>query len=364
MISNLAYKQCSSAWSAVRVHPRERKVVSLAADGDLAVLWEISSEDLRKKEEIGSGADQTMRYCDVAFAPRQDLVALVGLNRPIELRRSDDLELIIELSGDQAKEQSENGYSAVTFSGDGKWLFATSVEEGRTEVFEVSEGRQVDAYWERALNTDFAVHPAGRVIANVMYSHAEYLVRFVAYDGEFRGYAIEIESLMEIGGICFSPDGTSLALAGGIPPLDVEVYDFPECTLRFAKMVQPGADLSPPFILEGGFPWTDCCAFSPDSRLLLCPYPGGEIGVLNTRSGEELSKVEAHNGPATSIDAQYTTGIYVSAALDGTIILWRLQSDYTHMKDAEVSTIDRFEQSIGKVSRFPKWNDFSRIEPE
>jgi WD40 repeat protein len=308
--------------SKVRIHPNRQMFASLAADSQEAVLWRWSrSGQVNEVLSIGAGANEP-RFLDVAFHPTANLFAVVGIDQLIRVVNLDSGAVDMELGALDGK-TNHQGYTSTVFCSSGRRLVASVYPHRRNEVYDLKSGEMESEYCGSGFDAALALHPENEIIANAMTQDAGSSVRFVTAADKVKDYGRELPTLMAIGGLTFSPDGGMLALVGGIPPLELQIHDFPSCRKRFEVVADPPKPLVKPWIFTGGSPFTERVAFAADSKSIVCPWPTGKLRVLNADTGELLETYHAHDGVATSVVPDYKRDLLISGGLDGRIILWR-----------------------------------------
>ena len=361
-----------SPLAGMKVHPSQSRMVGFSGARDEAFLWGWDSGHLQQLARFGSGRDdrpvRTARILgrevplpggelarDVAFHPDGVYMAIVGEDRPIEIRRISDGELIREiadLSGPVVRmipfgwgiplefgyvpwEFTRCGFGHIAFSGSGRLFIA----EARVYGFET--GTAIGSLWEDFV--PYATHPREDILAMVSSDQGGTHIRFARVQEPFRQYEQEIgwepprirasddedeygwfvPTMVNVESLVFSPSGDAFALSGG-PGMkgdrqSVSVHDFPSLRLRFERGIEvSGEGLRP------GWSMSTPIAFDLQGRRVYVPSGAGQIVALESMTGEEIGRWEAHAGSVTAFDVQQRTGTLVSSGLDGDVKVWRL----------------------------------------
>jgi WD40 repeat protein len=107
-------------------------------------------------------------------------------------------------------------------------------------------------------------------------------------------------------GIAFSPDGSSLATAGGN---DIKIWD---TKTGQATLALPLEDDKLAYAV----------AFSPDGKRLAVSFRGGSVDVLDAASGQKLFDLSGHTGSVRQIAYSPDGTRIATASVDGTTRLW------------------------------------------
>ena len=311
---------------------------------------------------------------DVAWHPHEDLLALAGGGRSIELwaqgrlvrslgkpphtgrtmehryglgRPGGGVELQTETLGIPLIAQ---GYSAVAFSATGDRLVASRFGGGAsgsaTEVYDVATGALIDSFWRT--DTTLALHPEGVILATLSSNQMASAIRFVQLGETVHGYDVELAAdADEYARLLFNPTGDALAIVGHADAFGVKVYRFPECRLILAADLESWEDIwkalwarhrrnepdfiasdaeEPPYELIGDLPCViDRIAFSPDGQHLLIGSTRGAVVEVNWTTSKPVCAWPVHDGPVVALDASPSLPVLATAEDTGRIKLWRLK---------------------------------------
>jgi WD40 repeat protein len=269
------------------------------------------------------------------------------LNRKIELRRIPEGIVEAEL-GDLVKPVvGRAGYTAVTFSPSGKLLIAASIGTESLEVYDMASGSQLGRCRSYGFHTSLAVHPEGKILAGAAIDQAASTLEFIRLEPRLERYRLEMYVGIDVAGLNFSPDGEVLAITGASASgSSFQLHDVPSMRRRFrTDMAIPAMHARVYFAPD--LPLIERAVFSPDGTRLVCPSPTGELVELDARTGSELRRWQAHEGPCTSVDPAMSREVILSGGMDGLIKVWK--SDYDYQEPAKV------EDPVTKAfsARFP-----------
>jgi WD40 repeat protein len=313
------------------VNPRYPSLLTIGHPSRRATLWEWDQND--RLVRVGDwGGPEGDSVFGVAYHPDGNLFALSYLRRPIELRRHPDGALIRKLG--QAP-----GYGIVSISPDGESLVAACSypyhhhEGNRAEVY--SLGTDELQGWFAESDTDFAWHSGQAVLATATHHQGGDGVHFATLRPQVRLFDLTWLTALRLHGMRFSPDGRSLVLVGEIDGLALELIRFPSCELVFRKAFRSLPRSHNVQLL------THQAVFSPDGSAIICPYPTGDLAVLDARTGSEARRWHAHDAPATAIDIRHDLKLCATGGQDGSLVLW-------HFEESEIS-VPRPDDGSGGV---------------
>jgi WD40 repeat protein len=279
--------------------------------------------------EVRNG-ERVHRVVDVAFSPTGDLIALLGPNKPIEVRRWSDLALMAAL-GERGR------YSAVAFDARGTCVAAdgwgTEVVEGssahaaRSSRYSLSlfdlggtlRGSVSPGGWGKLTR-----HPTTDLVVSVANDRPGSFIRFVRSGPSPEMSPLVLASEANVEAVSFSPDGRLIALFGqdeGV--VTAAVLEFPSLKQRFAH-VHASASTPSKFRLRR------CGLFDGEGCTLFYPLPGGAIAEVDADAGSLTQQWPAHEGEITSLAWDGTRGSLVTAGVDGWVRGWGERTPRTH----------------------------------
>jgi WD40 repeat protein len=296
------------------VNPRYPSLLTIGHPSWRATLWEWDQNHrlVRVGDWGGSEGGAVFRG---AYHPDGNLFALSSLRGPIELRRHPDGALIRKLG-------LAPGYGIISISPDGESLVAACSypyhkhEGNRAEVYSLATDELRG--WFAGSDTDFAWHPGKAVLATATHDQGGDGVHFAMLRPQVRVFDLRWLTALRLYGMRFSPDGRCLVLVGGMDCLALELIRFPSCELVFRKAFRPLPSSCEVQLL------THQAVFSPDGSTIICPYPTGDLAVLDARTGSEARRWHAHDAPATAIDIRHDLRLCASGGQDGSLVLWHL----------------------------------------
>lgn len=163
-----------------------------------------------------------------------------------------------------------------------KRLFAANVYTGMIEVWDMQTHRKVEEF----LGSDFVkqlLWDADSRTLIVAVAETEdtgfLLFNHIDRDGRIRSLDVTLNCYFSVSKICFSKDKKELFIAGGYPPLNVQVHSYPD--LKYTKE----------FVLAEDYPHDEFgndigYAFNIDFQLIagnemIFPYSGGDLFLIN-----------------------------------------------------------------------------------
>ncbi len=114
-----------------------------------------------------------------------------------------------------------------------------------------------------------------------------------------------------IHGLAFSPDGSTLASAGG--DQTIQIRDASTGRLRQTLRRKPDSSASGPFF---------SVAFSPDGRQIVAASTGGFALIWNNGAGDLPLMLTGHVGPVYSATFSPDGKRIITASSDGSVKLW------------------------------------------
>jgi WD40 repeat protein len=345
-------------FAATNAHREETRVWS----------WSDESNEPNLLWRVGAGGRPRNRVYDIAFHPNGEWLGTVGLGRGVQLYALADGALILELR--VAGEDKPSGYTSIAFSPDGRKAFACcfnpkdTKELDRTDVFDLGSGERVSTYWGGGVAGAFALHGEGELLANLVNEVGGGIIRVVRLNEVVETYGLEYQTNLDLGGFCFSPDGRVIAAVGGIPPVELCVFEFPSGRPRFVWDGPENVAVRRPWTMSGDASWATGVAFSPDSRRVLCPSPTGEVQELDAASGALTNAWPAHDEVVTCVDTCFTKRVLATSGRDGKIKLWRLPYAEAAPRLTGREITEDYLAQAKRVEPHPSWQEMDNREVE
>jgi len=186
-----------------------------------------------------------------------------------------------------------------------------------------------------------ALHPDGNLGASSSNGQGLTKVRFMRVGDALRLCNVTLASALNIEGLVFSPNGTSLALFGEEDYFAVEVVELPSLRLKFDAVWR----LPPGYRRRLAIPRQ--CVYSADSRNIFCPLPTGEIVQLDAESGAERQRWMAHDLGFHTLSIRQDRGALLSGGMDGTIKIWDVGLAVERREVRAADPGDAFESMYG-----------------
>lgn len=180
-----------------------------------------------------------------------------------------------------------------------------------------------------------AAHPSGRIAASV------------SIDSYIRVFDVATNNTIatleappsEVWQLQFSPDGKTLAAAGG-SSASVKVWDTAQWQL-IATLSIPRSESSKPSD-KGNKKFVLSVAWSADGRRMACGSMDGTISIFDVARAKFLYHLEGHCMPVRSL-------VYSPVALDTRVLFSASDDGHVHMYDAEGKTL------INSMSGHASW---------
>ncbi|QEH39134.1 WD domain, G-beta repeat [Aquisphaera giovannonii] len=356
----------------LRFHPSERLLASVAGPHAEVAIWTWDESGSLSRLASLRPAGET-RVADVAWHPRENLLALVGGGRAIELWSEGRLSSTLgqhpvpgrvreHLTGTWAGGKFEprlyteripvdgQGYSAAVFSSSGDRLAASPFGhdphgDEPTEVYDVASGTLVDSFWRS--DSSLVLHPEGEIIATLSSNQGATAVRFGLLGDTFQGYDAQLNVIVDgYDRLVFSSHGDAFAVMGHSYRVGFRIYEFPSCRLLFeldfetleemwAHLWQEYRDsLAFTARPDGRYPyefiaklWTvkDRLSFHPGGHtLLIGTMKGHVVGVDPDDTSKPAGVWTCHDGPLLALDVSAYHCVLATARFDGELKLWNL----------------------------------------
>jgi WD40 repeat protein len=408
----------------LRFHPHRRLLASVAGPRAEVCVW--GWDESRSLECLARiHRAEATRVRDVAWHPRENLLAVVGGGRAIELWAEGRLlktlgkhpilgrvreysygtsveggEIEIHTSTEEIP-LDEQGYDAVVFSANGARLVASRFGEDPqgedpSEIYDVATGELVATFWRS--DTTLALHPEGEIVATLSSDQGASSIRFGRITDVFQGHNVQVNVFADgYGRLVFSPGGEAFAIAGHAYAVGLKVFQFPSCRLSFAGDLEswedvwkrlweesqrgqrgsggPGGQRPPHEFISHLWPMADRVAFSPEGRRLLFAMTSGHVAELDLETPESSRSWPAHDGPAVALDTSPCQTLLATASFGGEIKLWHLEETATGLgrtdRPATEAFLERFEpidsgasEDSFRTTDGKRWYNFETIGDE
>jgi WD40 repeat protein len=265
---------------------------------------------------------------DVAFHPRQDLLAVVKLDEPVELWQLPQGTLLRQLG--------TLGHDALAFSPCGRWTVISArvpdqmlpgeFYRGATHLYGRTLNSPTVLRWET--DTTYAFHPSERLLVAGWNDQGGGEVRLAKLATPVRKSRNTLEAPGWVQGLRFGPRGALLAVVGGAPwagEFCLEVYECAHKRLSFwekrltCEWHAPAGEE-----VDYGLAWPEQVGFSPDGTRLYYPGPCGELIDVEVQTGNEKQRSQAHRRMVTTLDTDWQSRFLISGSRDGMMALWKV----------------------------------------
>lgn len=299
-----------------------RYLFTTSGESDRSTIWDIQKlEKPTKLSEFGEGGSAFDRVMDAAFSPQGNSLVLVSPGRGIEFRHPQSGELLEVWEKCEPKDYNR-GYSHIAFDQAGAYLFVNGWRERQISVLNTHTGNYELNFPSSGIGP-FALHPSGSLMACTLVEEGGASVRFVSLVDSPSLLDEEHDIFADIGSIQFSPDGESFVVAGGFPPIEIDVFQFPDVKEIGEWFGLEAATVTRPWCHEWGASLVSGFAYTPNSSSLLLPGPEGEIFEWSIEDKALTRTWQAHDELLTAVVLHHQRNLLLSASRDGSIKLWR-----------------------------------------
>ena len=221
---------------------------------------------------------------------------------------------------------------------------AGRLDDWRTDVYDFSTGEFVGYFFGTSMC--FAMNEGSDLIATVRNDEGGAEIRFVritsgqqfaAEDYGWGAPRVKVSSkedefgwsprLVKITGMTFSPKGNAFAIVGGMgKELRGLVVKFPKLSTmyehkEYSDRIRLRENMwGPPETDRGNIP-IERAVFDRSEKHVYIPLATGAISVVDLAKKAEISRLEVHEGLATSLDFQYKSDELASVSSAGEIAL-------------------------------------------
>ncbi len=267
--------------------------------GESVQTWTITKADPHELLAVPAALDCD---CMVAISPDGLQLAFFGGDNTVKIMDINSGQTLLTLP------ESDNQVRGLAFKPDGRRL-ATAGADNRVHVWDLVTGKELLALVGPTAPVDRVIYsPDGARLATIDRSGEARL--WDAASGQtlftlkvFDENRIQLSNSI---GIAFSPNGSSLATAGGN---FIKIWD---TQTGQATLVLPLNDDKLAYAV----------AFSPDGKRLVVSFRGGSVNVLDTATGQKLFELTGHTGSVRHIAYSLDGTRIATASVDGTTRLW------------------------------------------
>jgi WD40 repeat protein len=347
--------------SRVRFHPRGRLLVATSASRNEVHCWHWQTAG--RFDYVGMfGVYAALPVLGANFHPGGEYLAVASHNFPLQLWQlcsGPDGEprprpLLARLVGLPAESVYLNSsvfpsgvvqgpvrntalpasFKSIAFDQSGAVMFAADEAVPGSRVLSFPVGDAVASFW--STEGEMACHPSEPVLATAKSDGFRYLIRFLRAAAPFNEVGAPQDTRLErVGRLTFSPDGSLLAAVGGLTEFELEVFEYPAMRVRCERVLEtsvpvpPGVGLSSEleYFLDCGATFAERAVFSPRGDRLICPYPTGELAEIDTATGRDVRRWQAHRDYILTLDHRADLGLLVSGGNDRQVKVWA--TDYT-----------------------------------
>jgi RNA polymerase sigma factor (sigma-70 family) len=274
------------------------KILAGASAGDGNVyLWDAATGREIRRLKGSRGFDGN--FCSLAFSPNGKVLALGG--HALHVWRVETGELV------HFENDEDHPVLKLEFSGDGKILAMTRVDEDHLQLLEVNSWRKRAPFMSRRAIMAFAL-PDHKTLVAVERATAEENSRSLGlYDlatgqqlRKFEGHRGEVH------GLVLSPDGETLATSSSDRTIRIwDVATGKERQTLPADRYALGA-----------------LTFAPDRKTLAWANSAGQIRIWSLATGTAFPPATGHQGVVTSVALSANGNTLFSAGTDGTVRIW------------------------------------------
>jgi WD40 repeat protein len=284
--------------TSVAVAP-DGKTIATTSDDGMAWLWDRASSKPLRQLRLQNVPGVAVIWC-AAFSPDSRTVALAHQREGITFWDVGTGQLQRHIP-----ERNNDRIVSLAFSPDGKWLASESIDQPHASLWDTATGelkrtftRGTKRFEDRG--TSVAISPDGQLLASTA-SNGLNVWRLES------GELVFLKPGYNGSSITFSPGGLLVATAGS----GVTVYD----GVTGTELARFDAQLH-------HYGWRSI-EFSPDGRLLAVAE-ATRVRVWDVSARRELHGFEGHRGSITSVAFIPDGKALVSAAEDGTAVIWDL----------------------------------------
>jgi WD40 repeat protein len=260
--------------------PDGKRLATGSADGAM-MLWDVASgKVLLKFDGMTGGAVSA-----VAFSPDGKLIAKGGINNE-DMPPTGEVILLDAASGKMLAKHTgqKDRVASVAFSPDGKFL-AAGVRDGTVRLWEAKTNKAIYVFkWNSQVVNGIAFSPDGKTLATAGSKAflrsgdqpAEVKLWDVRSGKELRALVIHARAAL---GVAFSPDGKTLAVAGG--EQEATVWDA-ATGKKIIELIHTGGRVR-------------CLAWSPDGKIL-ASGDGPVIRLWDVATGKVVIELKVGAG--------------------------------------------------------------------
>jgi WD40 repeat protein len=258
----------------------------------------------------------TQSFPDIAFHPKEPIIAIVGEERSISIWNLEDLRSINSFNNfNDPGDHSCIENWGIAFSHDGKFLQTHVLSDISNQFYigvryKVQTGKLIGKY--RYSGSIIVRSPCDSIVATSSISDYGSNLFFGKWDSnnEFVRFSPKITSELCFTKIIFGPG--FVGFFGGTDYQGIQINNYPDCTFRFYKFIN---HLSEEIYEESG-PGS-AFAIAPDGTSLYYGSISGYIVELSIYDGSEIQRWKAHDGMITCMASHPANPWVVTGSSNG-----------------------------------------------
>jgi WD40 repeat protein/serine/threonine protein kinase len=326
------WQQCrSDALFTLCQQSSEIHSLAVSSDGNWLAMGAyikggLSVWDLRTRQELIRLAESEL-LVRAAFSPTEPLLAFTSSTISSSGQGRNTLRLWNAATRQMIAEfPLDNQCMGLAFAKDGRTLVTStsSGSEGRITVWRMPEGTKLASYpseqYQLVLLTSFAATPDLNLAVYAYGPPSSQRIRVIDLrDGKELWTAVAAKEFVTA--LAFSPDGKTLASAGGFVESDIRLWD-----------VATGKQIGQ---LEGHGSWVSSLLFWPDGKRLTSSSTDQTIRIWDVADRKCLDVLRGHREEVWRLALLPDGKTLVSGAKDGTVCFW--DTSVTHPRQPHIT---------------------------
>jgi WD40 repeat protein len=344
--------------------PAEIYALAVSPDGNFLAIGAfhkggLTVWDLRTRQALVRLAGNE-GFVRAAFSPTEPLLAFAGVTLSSSGETRETLHLWNLTTRQMTAEYPLDGEClGLTFSKDGRTL-ATSTQEGQITLWRMPEGTKPASYPSKQSGLDpsasFATTPDSSLAAYAIGRGQICVIDLRDGKKLWKAAAAEVY----ITALAFSPDGKTLASAGGFAESGIRLWD-----------VATGKETGR---LDGHGSWVSSLVFWPDGNKLASSSADQTIRTWDVASRKCLDVLRGHRQEVWRLALLPDDKTLVSGGKDGTVCFW--DASLTHLRQPCITIPEnvldwyftpdsRSVLTLSKQGQVSRWSgaDFQQKEP-